>query len=167
MSTTRNSASSAQSEELPGAPIEVFNRQRLHKLDRDAIAALGRRVLDRLGRAEATFAITFIRDRRMRELNRQFRDIDAPTDVLSFAYHEGASIDQPLEDREHLGDLVISTETAARYARKLSLKFAREIEHLVIHGALHLAGYDHETDNGEMNRLERRLRRELLKHPSR
>ena len=47
-------------------------------------------MLDRIGRAEATFAMTFIRDRRMRELNRDFRGIDAPTDVLSFAYHEGA-----------------------------------------------------------------------------
>ena len=66
-----------------------------------------------------------------------------------------------------LGDLVISTETAARHARELALALGREIDHLVIHGTLHLAGYDHETDNGEMNRLERRLRRELLDHRSR
>ncbi len=167
MSTARNSASEAQPKKVSGSPIEVLNRQRLHEIDRKAASVLGRAVLDRLGRTEATFAITFIRDRRMRELNRRFRDIDAPTDVLSFAYHEGASVDEPQEDPAHLGDLVISTETAARYARKFSLELAREIEHLVIHGTLHLAGYDHETDNGEMNRLERRLRRELLEHPPR
>jgi probable rRNA maturation factor len=58
---------------------------------------------------------------------------------------------------------VISVETAGRYARELGLSFDREIEFLVIHGALHLAGYDHETDDGEMNRVERKLRKELLK----
>jgi probable rRNA maturation factor len=142
--------------------IEVFNRQRYRSVDRAGVARLARAVLDRTGRSEATLAVTFIRDRAMRELNRTYRNIDAPTDVLSFAYNEGAEPGEPAADPEHLGDVVISTETAERYARKLGLDFAREIEHLVIHGALHLAGYDHETDKGEMNRLERRLRRELL-----
>ncbi|MEP7270649.1 MAG: rRNA maturation RNase YbeY, partial [Acidobacteriota bacterium] len=119
----------------------------------------------RIGRGDATFTITFIRDRRMRELNRNFRHIDAPTDVLSFAYHEGANSEDQLEDPSHLGDVVISTETAAKYAMKLSVEFTREIDYLVIHGALHLAGYDHETDNGEMSRMERKLRRELLENP--
>ena len=96
-------------------------------------------------------------------MNRDFRSIDAPTDVLSFAYHEGANPDDPDGDPSHLGDVVISTETAERYAQRFSIDFLLEIEHLVIHGALHLAGYDHETDNGEMNRLEKKLRRELLR----
>ena len=162
MSTTRKSAFNKAKAGAAGTVIEVFNRQRLYKIDRRAVACLGREVLDRIGRPEATFAITFIRDGRMRELNRNFRGIDAPTDVLSFAYHEDARDDEPQPDPQHLGDLVISAETAARYARELALAFAREIDHLVIHGTLHLAGYDHERDNGEMNRLERRLRRELL-----
>jgi len=163
MSTTRKSASNeGKAGAAPGQAIEVINRQRLYKIDRRGVASLGRAVLDRIGRPEATFAITFIREGRMRELNRSFRGIDAPTDVLSFAYHEDARDDEPQSEPQHLGDLVISAETAARYARELALAFAREIDHLVIHGALHLAGYDHETDNGEMNRLEKRLRRELL-----
>ena len=162
MSTTKSSASKIQPKEHKSAPIEVFNRQRLHLIDRLAVAGLARAVLDRIGRGEATLAVTFIRDRRMRELNRDFRRIDAPTDVLSFAYQDGMSADEPAGEPGHLGDLVISTETAQRYARKFSIDLAREIEHLVIHGALHLAGYDHETDNGEMNRLEKRLRRQLL-----
>jgi probable rRNA maturation factor len=163
MSTTRSSASRRHPQHAPPVPVEVLNRQRTHAIDRAAIAGLARAVFDRIGRSEATCAVTFIRDRRMRELNRDFRDIDAPTDVLSFAYHEGESVSH--EDSEHLGDIVISTETAERYARKLAIAFSREIEHLVIHGALHLAGYDHETDNGEMNRLEHRLRRQLLRPP--
>jgi probable rRNA maturation factor len=99
----------------------------------------------------------------MRRLNRDYRGIDGTTDVLSFAYHESEGVVGVNETR-HIGDVVISVETAERYARELGLSFDREIEHLVIHGALHLAGYDHETDNGEMKKLERKLRKELLKN---
>jgi len=148
--------------------IEVLNRQRLREINRDRAARLSRAVLDRIGRPDAVLTITFIRDRAMRRLNRDYRGIDKPTDVLSFAYHEGAYHEgeeaaEPWGASRHLGDVVISVETAERYARELGLGFEREIEHLVIHGALHLAGYDHETDNGEMNKLERKLRRELLR----
>jgi rRNA maturation RNase YbeY len=153
MSTTRRSTSSR---------IEIINRQRLRKLDRDRAAILSRAVLDRIGRMDAVLTVTFIRDRAMRRLNRDYRGIDRPTDVLSFAYHEGEEAPS-CDETSHIGDVVISVETAGRYARELGLSFNREIELLVIHGALHLAGYDHETDDGEMNRLERKLRKELLK----
>src|SRR5215510_15187536 len=152
MSTTRRSTSSR---------VEIINRQRLRKIDRDRAAALSRAVLDRIGRPDAVLTITFTRDRAMRRLNRDYRGIDKATDVLSFAYHEGE--EAPVGDEtRHIGDIVISVETAERYARELDLSFDREIERLVIHGALHLAGYDHETDNGEMKKLERKLRRDLL-----
>jgi probable rRNA maturation factor len=153
MSTTRRSTSSQ---------IEIINRQRLRKIDRGRAAALSRAVLDRIGRAEAVLTVTFIRDRAMRRLNRDYRGIDGPTDVLSFAYHEEEEAPE-CDETNHIGDVVISVETAGRYARELGLSFDREIEFLVIHGALHLAGYDHETDDGEMNRVERKLRKELLK----
>jgi len=123
---------------------------------------LARAVLDRTGRADATLTVIFIRDRLMRELNRQYRALDKPTDVLSFAYHEGSDFSEPANEH-HLGDVVISVETAAAYARATGLTFSREIEHLVIHGTLHLAGYDHETDDGQMEKLERKLRKELLR----
>jgi probable rRNA maturation factor len=153
MSTTRRSTSSQ---------IEIINRQRLRKIDKDRAATLSRAALDRIGRSDAVLTIAFIRDRAMRRLNHDYRGIDRPTDVLSFAYHEDEAAAARDETR-HIGDIVISVETAERYARELGLSFNREIEHLVIHGALHLAGYDHETDDGEMNRLERKLRKELLK----
>lgn len=123
---------------------------------------LARAVLDRIGHEDATLTITFVRDRSIRELNRDYRGIDKPTDVLSFAYHEGDDFAAQEIEPQHLGDIVISVETAARYAQEMGLTFEREIAHLVIHGTLHLAGYDHETDSGEMNRLERKLRKELL-----
>jgi rRNA maturation RNase YbeY len=153
MSTTRRSTSSR---------IEIINRQRLREIDRGRAAELSRSVLDRIGRTDAVLTVTFIRDRAMRRLNRDYRGIDGPTDVLSFAYHEEEEA-PACDETSHIGDVVISVETAGRYARELGLSFDREIELLVIHGALHLAGYDHETDNGEMNRLERKLRKELLK----
>lgn len=166
MSTTRRSASKPLRIADGGLrippPIEILNRQRLFKLDKKAAAKLSREVLDRIGRQEATLTISFIRDAEMRRLNREYRQIDKPTDVLSFAYHESPD-DFFLEDGDaHLGDVVISVETAERYAAELGLTFDTEIHHLIIHGTLHLAGFDHETDNGEMNRLEKKLRKDLL-----
>jgi len=144
-------------------PVEVLNRQRLFTIDRIAAAKLSRAALDRIGRNHETLTITFIRDREMRRLNRNYRGIDKPTDVLSFAYRETGDDFVPEDESGHLGDLVISVETADRYRKELGLTFEREIEYLIIHGTLHLAGYDHETDNGEMNRLEMKLRKELLR----
>lgn len=171
MSTTKRSASSGDGvkerrrdgvmERWDDGAIEVLNRQRLFKIDRKAAAKLAGGVLQRIERTEAGLTITFIRDAAMRELNREYRGKDKPTDVLSFAYHE--SDEGFPETDSHIGDVVISVETAARYAAEFGLTFERELEHLIIHGTLHLAGYDHETDNGEMIRLERKLRKELLK----
>jgi probable rRNA maturation factor len=165
MNTIARSASSASvrikgiKRKAPEKEIEVINRQRLYRMNRGAVARLARAVLDRAGRADATATVIFIRDRLMRELNRNYRSLDKPTDVLSFAYHEGGEFSGT---ENHLGDVVISVETAAAYAGELGLTFDREIEHLVIHGVLHLAGYDHETDDGQMVKLERKLRKELL-----
>lgn len=161
MSTTKKSASDQLRIADCELRIEVLSRQRLYAIDRQAAAKLAGEVLDRIGRADAALTITFIRDAAMRKLNRDYRGKDKPTDVLSFAYHE--SDEGFAETDSHIGDVVISVETAARYADEFGLTFDREIEHLIIHGTLHLAGYDHETDNGEMNRLERKLRKELLK----
>ena len=143
--------------------IEVINRQRLYRIDKKSAARLSRATLDRIGRADAVVTIAFIRDHVMRRLNREYRGIDKPTDVLSFAYHESDRLSAlESEEADHLGDLVIAVETAADQARLEGLTFDRIIGHLVIHGTLHLAGYDHETDDGQMRRLERVLRREFL-----
>ncbi len=142
--------------------IEFVNRQRLFKLERKIIIRLGRATLGKISHNHCSVTISFIRDREMRQLNRDYRGLDKPTDVLSFAYHEGLSDNEPNHNAGFLGDVIISVETADRYAREQGLSFATEINWLVIHGILHLAGYDHETDNGEMSKLERRLRKELL-----
>ena len=93
-------------------------------------------------------------NREMLSLNRRFRGKDKPTDVLSFP---------PMADFADglAGDVAISQEIATRNARAIGHEPAEEIKILVLHGVLHLAGYDHENDNGEMAREEDRLRRKL------
>jgi probable rRNA maturation factor len=109
------------------------------------------KALDAIGKNESSATIAFVSDKRIRQLNRQFRGVDKPTDVLSF----------PAEEESNLGDVAISVETAAAQAEESGLSFDDEVAQLILHGLLHLCGYDHETDNGEMNRLELRLRRKL------
>ncbi len=94
----------------------------------------------------------------MRELNRQWRGKQGTTDVLSFPAGKD-EFDNP--DGSVLGDVVISVEQAARQAKENGLTFDHEISQLILHGLLHLCGHDHETDTGEMNRLELRLRKKL------
>ena len=87
-------------------------------------------------------------DRKMRELNRRFRRKDKTTDVLSFPSLEG-------------GDIAISVPLAKQNARSLGHDVGDELKILILHGALHLKGHDHESDNGSMARLEQRLRKKL------
>ena len=131
--------------------VEVVNRQRRKKIDTEAWARFADKALDAIGNNGSSATIAFVSDERIRNLNRQFRHIDKATDVLSF----------PAEEETNLGDIAISVETAAAQAKENGLTFEAEVAQLVLHGLLHLSGYDHETDNGEMNRLELRLRRKL------
>jgi probable rRNA maturation factor len=94
--------------------------------------------------------------RELRSLNRQFRGKDKPTDVLSFSPLVAGN-----SGKEVAGDLAISADIAQENAKRLGHPVAEEIKILVLHGILHLAGFDHEKDNGEMARQERRLRRRL------
>ena len=133
--------------------IEVVNRQRRFKIDPSRWTAFATKALGAIRNSESSATIAFVSDKRIRELNRQFRGADKATDVLSFPD------DGP--DKLNLGDIAISTETAARQARDNGLSFDNEVAQLILHGLLHLSGYDHQTDKGEMNRLELKLRRHL------
>lgn len=133
--------------------IEVVNRQRRLQIDTEGWTAFAAKALAEIGKSESSATVAFVSDNRIRELNRQFRGIDKATDVLSF----------PADDAEgmNLGDIAVSVETAATQAKENGLSFDEEIAQLILHGLLHLSGYDHESDNGEMNRLELRLRKKL------
>ncbi len=90
----------------------------------------------------------------MKSLNRRFRGKDKPTDVLSFPAEPGAQ-------KRFAGEIAISAEMAAQNAWVLRHSLAEEVKILVLHGVLHLRGYDHECDNGQMARCERQLRAKL------
>jgi len=90
----------------------------------------------------------------MKSLNRRFRGKDKPTDVLSFPAEAGAP-------KQFAGEIAISTEIATKNARALGHSPAEEVKILVLHGVLHLCGYDHECDNGQMARREKQLRAKL------
>ncbi|HEY3040305.1 MAG TPA: rRNA maturation RNase YbeY [Pyrinomonadaceae bacterium] len=138
--------------------IEVVNRQRKVPIDCDhwqAFAVNAMRVLP----IEGTSAtVAFVSDRAMRGLNRLWRHKNGTTDVLSFPAEQDEF--EKLEG-PNLGDVVISIEQAARQAKENDLTLDQEIAQLILHGLLHLCGYDHSTDHGEMNRLELRLRKRL------
>jgi probable rRNA maturation factor len=131
--------------------IEVVNRQRRLKIDTAAWAGFATTALNAIGKHGSSATVAFVSDKSIRKLNQQFRGIDKATDVLSFPANEDAN----------LGDIAVSVDTAAAQAKENGLTFEGEIAQLILHGLLHLSGYDHEIDNGEMNRLELRLRRKL------
>ena len=133
--------------------IEVVSRQRKQKIDTQAWETFAARAAGAIGKSESSATIAFVSDKTIRQLNRQFRAVDKPTDVLSFPADD--------EDKSSLGDIAISVDTAAKQAKENGLTFDEEVAQLILHGLLHLCGYDHETDNGEMNRLELRLRKKL------
>jgi probable rRNA maturation factor len=146
----------------------ILNRQRRIPLAVEALAMFCKRVQRELGFPEESVTICFVSDPAMARMNRKFRDKQGPTDVLSFPVRPPKNRRAPsfrsagrIRAEEYIGDIVISPATARRYARRRSHGLATELRVLILHGMLHLAGYDHESDQGEMMHLERRLRRRL------
>jgi len=137
--------------------IDVINLQRKVQLDAKSF----RQFVDRCRNVDEasgrTFSVAFVSDRRMREFNSLFRGKDSTTDVLSFP-HEPDEFDP---DKDNLGDIVISAEQAQKQAAENGLTLEGEIRQLILHGLLHLCGFDHETDKGEMNAREMELRTKL------
>jgi probable rRNA maturation factor len=138
--------------------IEVVNRQRRVAVDEGRWRAFAEKALKAVPAGGAGATVAFVSDRTMRGLNRRWRGKRGTTDVLSFPAGQ-----EEFERRAGatLGDVVVSVERAQRQAREHGLTFENEVEQLILHGLLHLCGYDHETDGGRMNRLELRLRRRL------
>ena len=115
------------------------------------------RVLQTLGQKDCSLSVVFVNSSRMREINRLYRGRDVPTDVLSFRY-----AGETFEGKPFLGEIVISPEVAKKNAAARRIAFNMEIRTLVLHGILHLIGYDHATDNGEMDGLQKSLQRRLI-----
>jgi probable rRNA maturation factor len=138
--------------------IDVLNLQRKIKIG----LADYRAFTDELGSvipeiAERSFSVAFIGDNRMKQLNELFRDKNVTTDVLSFP-HEPDDFEP---DKNNLGDIVISVDQAQKQSAENGVTLENEIKQLILHGLLHLCGYDHETDKGEMNARELKVRKKL------
>jgi probable rRNA maturation factor len=130
----------------------LLDRQRRRRVRPDRVRRVLRAAARDLG-VTGELAVVLAGDRTLRSLNARYRGKDKPTDVLSFPGPGGEA---------GLGDVVISLDTAERNARALGRTLPQEVDVLALHGFLHVLGYDHETDDGTMDRLERRLRRKLL-----
>jgi len=98
--------------------------------------------------------VVFVAPRTMKKINGRYRSRDYATDVLSFAYGNETE-----GDVRYLGDIVISPEVAALNAERWRTSSEKEVRRLLVHGILHLLGYNHETDAGEMRRLQAHLLR--------
>ncbi len=138
--------------------IEVINNQRKIKLEWQIFQAFAENAIKQIHEGKNKSAtIAFVSDRKMRTLNKQFRGKNSTTDVLSFPFEADEFDLEP----DFLGDIVISLEQAQKQASDNGLEFETEVKQLILHGILHLCGFDHETDNGEMNRRELELREKL------
>jgi len=143
----------------------ILNRQKRLVVRLSAVLVFVQRLRAalRLGRRE--FNICFVDDREITRLNAAFLGRRRPTDVLSFPWQGSGSAHRistgNAEFANFLGDVVISVETARRNARREGHSTLNEIRWLILHGLLHLLGYDHERDQGEMTSLELSLRERL------
>jgi len=129
----------------------VLNKQRKHAIDMADIKTFLSDLTEYQGKHAMAFTVVLIDDEAMQGYNRKYRGFDKTTDVLSFC-----------GDGDYLGDILISVEMAFAQARKSPvLTLNSNIRRLALHGFLHLSGYDHESDNGEMRAIEIRLRRKF------
>ncbi len=138
--------------------LEVVNHQRKIKFDVKLFCEFSRKAFEITSEVKGkTATIVFVSDRKMRSLNKNFRGKNSTTDVLSFPFEA----DEFDKGEDNLGDIVVSVEQAQKQASENNLDFEAEIKQLILHGILHLCGFDHETDAGEMNRRELELRDKL------
>ncbi len=146
--------------------ILINNLQDRENIDTEKFHQIAQDVLTNLQCSETCeLSITLVDDQEIRRLNREYRDIDQSTDVLSFALQEG-KIPQRIQLHSEndaypliLGDVILATETIQRQAQEMSHSYEEELYFLLIHGILHLLGYDHQSDAEaqKMQHLEQKL----------
>ncbi len=139
--------------------ISIQNRQKKEKIDVQRLRRSLKRLLRELECGEVDLGVFLVDDDQIRETNRDYLDRDRPTNVISFPMKGGA-----LDDihPEMLGDIVLSIETAARDARAENFDIMDEVEFLLIHGLLHLMGYDHENGEARETTMMQQRERELF-----
>ena len=140
--------------EIAGGAIPRLTRRDIAAFTRKVLLTLDK--LGRLGDEITDVSIAFVDDDAMKNLNRQFRRKNKTTDVLTFPADE--TYGDPNRRGRPLGDIVICIDQARRQATAEKHSLATEVRYLILHGVLHALGYDHETDQGEMNALEVEMR---------
>lgn len=147
----------------------IFNRQRGTQVPLAELRQFLMRARRTLHLPADSFAVCLVTSAQIARWNRCYRGKSGPTDVLSFRVESArkqrrknsrSNGNQPF-DGNYLGDIAIAPAVARRNARRFGRTFEQEMHILVLHGMLHLMGYDHETDRGQMDRRERKVRREL------
>lgn len=139
--------------EAAAREIAILNPNRYPEASASRLRPWLERVLGEIASQASSFGVRFAGDRELRRANREYRGKDYATDVLSFPGDEADG---------HLGDVLISVPRARQQALEAGHDAEREVEILLLHGVLHCLGHDHETDDGSMERLERRLRKKFL-----
>ena len=136
-------------------PVLINDEQREHSIDCVLLESQGESILLFLGCENQELSVLLANDRKIRTLNKQYRGQDRATDVLSFSQNE----EEENKSNSHLmGDVVISTVTAKRQAAEHGLTLEEEIVLLLIHGILHLLGFDHERSNEEACHMKQKTR---------
>lgn len=149
-------------------PIHMQSQVRRITFDQVRLAQSACAILADVGETSAELCILFVGDQRMRSLNRRYRGKDRTTDVLAFAMREAAGPQASRMAPDMLGDVVISVPTARRQATEAGRSLDEELVWLLIHGILHLCGYDHERSEKEarrMHRRERMIQRSIVRVP--
>ncbi|MBW2409575.1 MAG: rRNA maturation RNase YbeY [Deltaproteobacteria bacterium] len=133
--------------------VQIDNRQGKHRISKKKIRQTARAILNALDFPDAELSILIVDDQQIARLNRQYLNREGPTNVIAFAMQEG-----PFSEiaPDLLGDVVISIETAYRQAQDAGLRLPDYFDQLLIHGILHLLGYDHENDKSEALKMEQK-----------
>ncbi|HXH67986.1 MAG TPA: rRNA maturation RNase YbeY [Candidatus Limnocylindrales bacterium] len=145
----------------------IENRQRVVRVQLRPLEEFLKNVEGEIGLGPESVAVRLVGEGEMARLNERYRKKKGPTDVLSFPAAEDTGKPGTLNQQvrkargKFLGDVAISPRVARRNAKALARELPEELKVLILHGLLHLLGYDHETDRGEMERIEVRLRRKL------
>ncbi|MBW2441688.1 MAG: rRNA maturation RNase YbeY [Deltaproteobacteria bacterium] len=135
--------------------VLIDNRQSRHKISSKTIKQTVQVILDALDCPDSEISILIVDDPQIAELNRQYLNREGPTNVIAFAMREG---EFPDLSPHLLGDVVISMDTAAREARIAAMSLQRRFNELLVHGILHLMGYDHETTEDDARKMEDKSR---------
>ena len=140
-------------------PVHMQSKVRRIPFDQVRLERMARAILTDLGETSAELGIVLVGDQRMRGLNRRYRGKDRTTDVLAFAMREPGTSHASHFTMDMLGDIVISVPTAWRQAIEAGRSLDEELAWLLVHGILHLCGYDHERNEKEARRMRRRERK--------